>query len=276
LIKIDKFVYCVANGGLNDVLNQIILCYEYCKKHKRLLVVNCGHSKVKEDIDNFFEFKKNKFIYKKDLDTFFKISEKLTKFPDYKIDEKLKKEIFFDIKKKYNEDILIFSFSSFKRHYFTHSNDFFKNFELKEEILNELKNRLLKLPKDYISVHIRDTDLESDVFSFLNNNINNFIDKNIFLSSDNFDTIEFFKNSVKAKIFTFSNIPKLDKQKSKMGLHRLNFLNKRQIITDSILDLILLSLGKQLYCSCHHSGFSRNAAVMMKDKNFTSKFSNLE
>ena len=114
------------------------------------------------------------------------------------------------------------------------------------------------LPKDYISVHVRNTDYKSDYKSFYQINKKNFENKNIFFATDDFEALEFFQNCSKKdnfKLFHFANIPKIK-------CHAMHINNKnlkpKEILHDCIADFFLLCLGSLYYYSCDKSGFSIN------------------
>ena len=54
-----KFVYCIPRGGLNDSLNQIMLCVNYCKKFDRTLIIetNKYFTCYNDHLSNIFNFK---------------------------------------------------------------------------------------------------------------------------------------------------------------------------------------------------------------------------
>lgn len=251
MLKIPKrFLYCVAFGGLNDVLNQTMRCHNYCKKHSRKLILNTINSRLRDNLDNYFIIKNIDstvlpFIYNNAI-------QNMTL-------EGSNKTFVYDENINYKSTGLV---SANCRINGTLSKDFFVNFPLRKEILEILKSRYHYLPKEYIAVHIRNTDYRSNIDQFITTYVNRFQGKNIFLSSDNSESIEEFKHRVDANIITFSNIPKLNDDQKFIGLHKIDSINKYELNRDSILDLLLLSLGTEIYCSCPKSGFSKNAKTM--------------
>lgn len=266
-------MYLITFGGLNDTINQIMHAFNYCKKYKRLLVVNSTQSRLEMPIQNYFDMQNNNLYYKS-LDEFLLFSEKLTKFPNinlnqlkifYDIEEKktlLNNKLYdLNLKKRYEEDIFIYAN---KRMNGTKTKDFFILFNMKKEIINIIKERYKKLPKDYISVHIRNTDYKSNVPLFVEKNKMFFKDKNIFLATDNKDSKNYFINEVQANIFTFTDLPEYNSDVAN-GIHKFKTEKKDEINKDSISDLVLLSLGKEIFTSSENSGFSKNAIIMQNN-----------
>jgi len=257
-------------------------------KNKRILVINTTQSTLEKPIQNYFNM--NHFlIYQNTLENFLKLSSKLTKFPNkelsnLKIYYDVKRKITlindevndFDLNKKYEENIIVYANPRMNG---LNTKVFFELFEMKEEIIQKIKKRYNKLPKNYISVHIRNTDYKSNVPLFVETHKYFLKDKNIFLSSDNKDSVNFFKNNIKAKIFTFTDLPEFNYNTAN-GIHKFKTdeNKKNEINKDSIADLVILSLGEKIYVSCEHSGFSKNAIEMQKDiifkKNILKKITN--
>lgn len=281
-------MYLITFGGLNDTINQIMFCYKYCVKNKRILVINTTQSRLETPIQNYF-YMNSFFVYQNSLENFLKLSSRLTKFPNKELsnlkishDTKRKKTLFndeihnFDFNKKYKENIIVYANRGISG---LNTKVFFELFDMKEEIIQKIKERYKKLPKNYISVHIRNTDYKSNVPLFVETYKYFLKDKNIFLASDNKDSVNFFKKNIKAKIFTFTDLPEFNDITAN-GIHKFKTdeNKKKEINQDSIADLIILSLGEKIYVSCKNSGFSKNAIEMQKDiifrKNILKKITN--
>ena len=66
-----KYLICIPQDGLNDMLNRIWHCYQYALRFKRILVVDTRKSPgFKDDISNYLKFKSSIF-YKGNLDTLY-------------------------------------------------------------------------------------------------------------------------------------------------------------------------------------------------------------
>lgn len=257
------------------MVNQIMLCYNYCKKYKRKLIIDTKQTPFKLDLNNYFKLNDDNIIESKNYEYIYNDTE-LSIYPEFLSNYELKnikykwykesngivyvynkKKISFDFNKNYYHNILV--------HVECGGGygirDFFKTFNMNDRLLKVLYYRYISLPKNYISVHIRNTDFVSNVEEFIIDNYNNFIGKDIFLASDNINSIYLFKKVVKANIYTFSNIPDSNNQ----GIHFLEKVNKDQMNIDCIIDFILLILGKEFYYSSKESGYSNNANKLNKD-----------
>jgi len=278
MIMIDnkKYLYLITFGGLNDTINQIMLGYKYCIPAKRNLVIDTTHSRQERDIQNYF-YLKNKIIFQNSKSYFAKHAKLMQIYPPCNLDS-LKftydatagnmvsngTSFAIDLKDDRKEDILVFGDCRLNGR---ETNEFFKLFPMKENVKIPLQKRYNSLPPDYISVHIRNTDYQSDVSTFIEKNKDNFAKKSIFLASDNTKSIAEFKNKIDANIYTFSNIPTYIND-PELGIHKYKVDNKEELNIESIVDLVILSLGKEIFRSCPYSGYSNNAIVMNADNEF--------
>lgn len=269
-------MYLITFGGLNDTINQIMHAYNYCKKNNRILVINTLKSRLESEIQNYF-FMKDPIIYQNSLSDFQSLSKNFDRFPnldlsslklDFESDTKntTYNDKFYNInlEKKYSERIICYGN---KKHTGLKTKDFFLLFEMKQNITCLLNKRYNFLPKNYISVHIRNTDYKSDVPKFVTKYEHIFKHKNIFLACDNKLSRDYFIKHIDANIFTFTELPEYNQQTAH-GIHKFKTSKKVKINIESIIDLILLSLGEKIYASCEHSGFSKNAIRMQQDEKF--------
>lgn len=271
MLKIEKYLYLIAFGGLNDTINQIMFGYNHCIQYKRILVVDTKHSRQEKDIQNYFDIK-NKIIFQYNKELFIKHSKSLSIYPNcdisllefnysHELGNMLHKGIFFNIDLNRKEDVLIYGNCRLTG---KDTNKFFKIFPMKQNVIYPLKKRFSILPIKYTSVHIRNTDYKSDIPEFINKYKKKLDGKDIFLASDNTESIDEFKKQINGNVYTFSNIPKYIND-PKIGIHKYKVDNKEDLNVDSIIDLILLALGEEIFCSCPHSGYSINATTMNAD-----------
>jgi hypothetical protein len=124
--------------------------------------------------------------------------------------------------------------------------------------------RYNQIPKPYISVHVRNTDIRTaDIEQFLNKNTELIKNKNIFLASDDCSIINLFKERYD-NVYSFSYLV----ETTQCGLHQIKRTTKDQIQynIDTIVDLLLLANGDEYIYSCY-CGFSKLAEYMFKNKN---------
>jgi hypothetical protein len=131
-----------------------------------------------------------------------------------------------------------------------------------DKIKQTFKIRYNLIPKPYISVHVRHTDISANIEDFLNKNKELIKNKNIFLASDNVSIINLFKERYD-NVYTFSYLVEVNQY----GLHHVKRTTKDQINynIDTIVDLLLLSNGDEYIYSCG-SGFSKLAEYMFENK----------
>ena len=278
-----KYLFCYPFGGINNVLEIIWRCSQHCQKYNRTLVVDSRYvATFRDDIRKYLIFP-NDMVYSDDIDILYESLKNKPIYPnifansrqDYKtIIKNLKftkngyiskdTNISINLGKDYPEDIILFA-NCIGGTGILH---IFKVAQLSYIVKNEIVNRLKKLPDDFISIHIRNTDRKSDVNVFLETNHDNFKDKNIFVASDSLDAIQIIISKyTPERVYTFSNIPGHGKP-----IHENNInLNKEDFIIECLSDLIVSCFGKEYYYSCQESGYSKNILLLRKNMDIINK-----
>jgi hypothetical protein len=121
---------------------------------------------------------------------------------------------------------------------------------------------LLGLHLSYISLHIRNTDYSSDVSSFLKKIK---LSNEIFVASDNASTIDVCKATFGQRVYSFSSIPQGNEGQN-IHIDLRTESNNKDLNIDSIVDLLLLASGSELYVSLEKSGYSQLALLLHKNK----------
>jgi hypothetical protein len=167
--------------------------------------------------------------------------------------------------KNYKDDVLMFGHKNHMVNFKARDIIYFlQNFSFKPIILDCFKKRYNLLPKDYISLHIRNTDRRSDISSFINEHDKLIDNKHIFLATDDSNVIDIFKKKYN-NIYTFA---KICENKTSGGIHFVvrNEVEHTNFNIDTVVDFLLLSSAKNYYYSCSKSGFSICADILFKEK----------
>ena len=173
-----RYLICFPRGGINDMLSRISDCYNYCLKYNRILVIDSSTDWFKEDIRDYILYD-SPIIYKGHLNKLYdKLNKEITYPPEFKglLNTPLKFKYSHEIYYTYNNNIIdsdiSCDYSEIVKIYVACGTgrpiDLLKICSFKPLILDVFRERYNKLPKDYISVHIRNTDLKSNVDEFLN------------------------------------------------------------------------------------------------------------
>ena len=278
-----KYLICMPQGGLSDMIARIYECLEYCKKHKRIIIVDTRFSThMKYSIFHYFKID-SPILFRGDLDKQYASFKGKSFFPSefsnnfktvecrYKkgigsINKKTKIPCFIDLEKSYPEDVLFYrnGGGGSKTHNII---SFLKICRLTPLVKKVFLERQKQLPEKYISVHIRNTDYKSDVDNFIKENKKIFDSNSIFLASDHNETIQKFKSLYGNDLFSFSKIKKIPKTKKRLGLHHMkrSLKETHEMTVDAIVDLLLLAGGKQFYFSSKESAYSKVAHQLNKD-----------
>jgi len=268
-----KYVICCPEGGINDIFCQIQKCISYCEKYERKLIIDTNSSSsFSDDFGFYFKTKKNyiKNLNRNEIcDIFF--SNPLDAFPRLnrtefsncipQHDSNLNYNIngvplTFDFNQNYAESVLI--------HWQCggggDSKKFFSSFLLSNDLCKFLFQRINKIPLNYTGFHFRSTDMQSDPDQafFLMEKIRG----PMFLASDSYSFIEKARLKFGKKVFSLSNIP--DFSGRPIHHEHVNHDFKRQLNTDAILDMMLLSLSRKVFFANPQSGFSQLAQTLNK------------
>lgn len=284
-MKILRYFFCFPQGGFNDFCEIIWTAFEYCKKFNRTLVIDTRFIITFKDDFRKYIIINDPLVYTGDIDLLFeklktdnvsfypKLSSILSDFKNiYDITSKFswkKKGIYYDdeircsfsLKEDYHENILFFSTVK-------GGPNITKLLEI-SELDPTLKNKILlkynTLPKDYVAIHIRNTDYTSNFRKFQENHKHLLTNKDIFLATDDFKVTDFFKQTYKERLFQFSNIPSV-KIRQNRGFHYDNKIILPEImIEDCISDFILCCLSDKYYYSCKESSFSKNIELVKQN-----------
>jgi hypothetical protein len=215
-----KLLLCLPQGGLNNQLIVINKCFEYCRKHGRLLLVWTPRSSYGINMIDFLYYAKHMkyVICDKDIITTIINRKNYTVYPQCVKDNMTEFECYYAngvyIEKKtntpfkmytkdYHEDILVYIGCG-------------KNalpplvtlycLKYKNTVIDYCNKKLDLIPKPFISIQIRNTDRFAD-YKSLYKNYKHLIDSNdnIYIASDDKKCVDFFMS--KKKMYNFTTFP---------------------------------------------------------------------
>ena len=286
-----KYFVCIPRGGIADIFNVIGNCLDYCVKYNRILVIYNKGDWIEGDIQKYITFT-HENIYKGDVTDKIRVLENMSIFPNEIKNIENIKSVYFKNKNN-NRGYHICSDTKDNEFIFGHT-DLSKDYEenvvvylncyggVNENIFNYIKftnivldvyyKRLLCLKDDYISIHVRNTDAITENLDEFLNTINNEIENNdcVFLASDNKKNIDHIRNKYGKKIYTFSNIT-YNNGGNMHYRYDKKILTNEEVVIDCLVDLLLLSNGKQLFYSCNCSNYSLVANYLLNHKDVLNK-----
>jgi hypothetical protein len=252
---LDKqYLICFTMDGFNDMLSEIDRCYNYCLKYNRTLVIDSSRNWFKEDIRDYINFN-SPIIYKGSNDELYDVLNEGTVYPEF-----IKGAIKTFMAKKgayykyYSDGLLIDSdldsdcdaITKIYVHSGRSPHNILSICSFTPRVLNVFRERYNRLPKDYISIHIRNTDLRSNVNKFIETYRSELEGKPIFLATDNAETILKFKEIFDKNIYSFANVP----DNNGKNIHdNHDSVPIREFNIDCIVDILLLAAGSKLYLS---------------------------
>jgi hypothetical protein len=282
----QKFLLCRPHGGLNDVFCQIEKCWEYAEKFERILIIDTTlsglHTKFSEFFEPrhktdkvFFELGENQLAFLNGTSCFPpELFQKLDNYEAEAADEihnlvvkNTKVPLTFDFSRAYDEMLLVHEQWGGGNLSF----DLVPRLKISQEIRSIILRRISGLNRKYVAIHVRNTDYQTDYMEFFSRIRSRIGHNPLLVCSDDVQVIKYAQTFFTASILLFSR--ELLDTEGKPLHHRNTFSNqeeRRQIIIDTIVDLVGLARAHRLYftnvSSGHTSGFSRLAQYLRKNK----------
>jgi len=255
----ERIVLCRPHGGLNDMLNQIEKCYQYCKKYNRKLFVDGSIGGFLDDFAHYFipacndmSFDKIDFL-EPPFDVFPGcLCDELYDYELYRTKEsrvyctgKYGTPVTFDFEKNYEEQILV------------HAQEgggylgiyAFAKIFLKEDIKIHIKNIIEELKKQsrggYDAIHVRNTDYRTDYKSYFAE-IKDKLNKITVICTDDYETQLYAKCFFGENVKTVTNIPDLRSVAGKT-LHYNSRIDRYKTNVDTLTDLFVLAYAEKLF-----------------------------
>ena len=265
----EKYVLCIPGGGFNDQLSQMELCYTYCKKFDRTLLINTKNSIYGKSFHEYFSFHlpevkiicdsgkisqivRNRKLRKKFGNNINNYGRSFLSFPSfsgYGQD--------FSNEKEFPEEVLIHQGGG--KGYPT---TLLRLLRFNGKILNRFSERYEKIKKPYLCLYIRNTDRQSD-FKKLYLENKDLIDsyQNIYVATDNKDVLNYFKNEG-LKFYNFTTFGK-----TASPLHSDRNLDNHIKIIDMICDMLFVGLSEKMLTNSN-GGFTRLCTHLHENKDW--------
>jgi hypothetical protein len=280
----SKYLLCRPRGGLSDTLCQIHCCIEYAARFKRHLIIDTTKSGILDHFDNYFEpvvlFQSLSLSITSDFDL---KSKRSSCVPASLFNREMSSEVEWDQNIKnfvdsLSKERLTFSFDSdYKEDLLIHEQcggwhgnlptlPALKYFRFKSPVREKIKNKLSGLPKKYLAVHVRHSDVLSDYKSFFNSIEGIVKGKSLLVCTDSFEVLtyarDFFKNT---NIISVSDIPDTDG----LPLHENALVTSWDTTVGALTDLVALAMASKIILPTEQlgypSGFARLGSAMMQD-----------
>jgi tetratricopeptide (TPR) repeat protein len=291
----ESFLLCRPHGGLNDTFCQIEKCWRYAEQVGRTLIVDTRKSCLFGEFSEFFtpanacikvETNTTKIdIAINSLDCYPPLingpqlnelldphrtiySEKHRNLVD-RVSGAL---LTFDFGKDYSESILVheqfgggdLSFGLLER------------IAISESIRSIVLDRVARLGKDYVAIHVRNTDYQTNYESLFNTIYPEVAGKSVLICSDDAEVIAKAKDFFNAsEVLNASEIPHTNQLPLHDKLTMKSDEDRKTSAISSIVDLCALGLSGKLYftnvTAGHPSGFSSLAKHLHDNKHLVLK-----
>ena len=286
----ESFLLCRPHGGLNDTFCQIEKCWRYAEKSGRTLIIDTRKSCLFGEFSDFFA----------PVDAVIRVETNTTKidvainslncYPPLingpQINELLDPHrtiysekhrnlidrvsgalLTFDLEKDYSEPILVheqfgggdLSFALLER------------ITISEKIRSIVLDRISSLNKDYVAIHVRNTDYQTNYESLFNKIYPEVAGKSVLICSDDVEVIAKAKNFFDAStVLNASEIPHTNQKPLHNEWTMKADEDRKTSAINSIVDLCALGLSGKLYfmnvTAGHPSGFSSLAKHLNENK----------
>jgi hypothetical protein len=279
----NKYFLFVPMGGINDIFSTIQKVIYYCNKNKRTLLVDMTNSYYGINFSEYFYIKKSNcnIIYDsneiKNILLYLKNNNSLIVSPNNlhfnlidlfnkNKNKKIKKyidSIANNINRSKPIPINVDENIIFRAQYGGGNGfEFFKNISLRENIKKIISKKLTLLKKDYLCIHVRNTDIKCDYKSLYMNNkdyIHSF--NEIYICTDDKLVYDFFKSKLKNAV-CFTTFPHIYNK----NLHNSNIPSNIKMI-DLLTDIFVATNSKSII-SYSKGGFIKFLRNCHKNKKY--------
>ncbi len=253
-----RYVLCRPECGLNDMLNQIEHCCRYGEAFGRTVIVDTGYRNIghfRSPFSNYFVSRQPTLILSNpfsdaELDSFDVVPRVLkgvvSSYRSRWIEERRLvchigsgAPVAFDFRKEYPQPLLVHGQCG------GGLNSLFAllRMRLHDRVADQLVLRLRAMPRNYVAMHVRNTDLTSDYRPALTQIAESGV-TDLFLATDNVEVIRVAREMLPATtVHSFSDLPDIGGRPLHQQPDPAVAVARN---TDSILDLFTLALARKL------------------------------
>jgi hypothetical protein len=173
----DRVLLCIPRGGLNDTLTQIEKCLHYAERFDRQLVIDARRSGLMDHFSEYFTVHSTKVdVIGRPTKRQIEILNTWDCHPEqirgrlderkrpaggkpyiFCVDQDLEVPHTFDFSLDYPQPLIVHEQSGGGN-----PRELLNKIALADGVLTTVTARLSKLPSEYVGVHVRNTDLETD------------------------------------------------------------------------------------------------------------------
>ena len=259
----ERYLLCRPEGGFNDMLCQIELCWRYAEANGRTLIVDSAVTGFGDDFATYFRPADGQHAELQLSPERLQQLNAVTTFPeavngrlaDYEkiwsdhvwgfVDAVSHQPLSFDAERRYPHVCLLHH----QHGGGTVSLDALRRLRLQPELAKYIRERIAGLGADYDAIHVRHTDYVTDIGHFFGTLVGKLADRRVLVCSDNAEVIALARKTFKrAEIVTVSEVPDLGGQP--IHVHaRAAGIPAEKLNRDMQTDLFALAASSHLYVS---------------------------
>ena len=259
----ERFLLCRPEGGFNDVLCQIELCWRYAEAHDRTLIVDSAATVFGDAFENYFRLAEDQQAELQLTPARLRQLNATVAFPEAVqgriagytkiwsehawgfVDASSHQPLGFDNNRAYPQTTLLHH----QHGGGTVSLDALRRLRLQPGLARSIRARIAGLGPDYDAIHVRHTDYVTDVDHFFGSLAGKLAGRRVLVCSDNAEIISLARQTFKrADVVTVSEVPDLGGRP--IHLHgRESGISARDLNIAMLTDLFALAASAHLYVS---------------------------
>jgi hypothetical protein len=276
-----KHLFCRPQGGWNDILVQISICFDYALRFQRHLIVDTCRSGLLDELSKYFRpILGARGISFSVPAGFAEKSKRMSCFPacltgrgigyasrfhenlNY-IESTTGQQLAFDMSRDYYEDLLIYEQCGGG----DKSKEFFEWTTLTPSARREIRRRIGALPAEYCALHVRHSDVKCRYIEFFQAVKGELNGRNVLICTDSVDALAAAQEILtESKTYSISNIP----YTKGVSLHHSPGITDWNVNVGALSDLAAMSKASELFRPSlalgYESGFVMLAANLMQTK----------